>query len=55
MEIIAHHAHVFEPESRKDGTVDALKNVMDECGIDKAVCFAPFMGYFHGGAANPNR
>lgn len=55
MEIIANHAHVFEEVSRKDGTVSALIDVMDRCGIDKAVCFAPFSDYFHQDDKSPNR
>lgn len=40
--IIANHAHVFPKSFREDGTVDSLKALMDECGILKAVAFAPF-------------
>jgi len=42
--IIANHAHVFPKEVRENGTVDKLKELMDACGIDKCVCFAPFQG-----------
>ena len=45
--IIANHAHIFQKEVRQDGTVEALENFLDECGIDKAVCFAPFERYFN--------
>lgn len=55
MKIIAHHAHIFEEVSRKDGTVQALLDVMDQCGIDQAVCFAPFHDYFHQDDKSPNR
>lgn len=44
--IIANHAHVTPAEIRKHGTVDKLKELMDSCGIDKAVCFAPFKDRF---------
>ncbi len=40
--IIANHAHVFPKEIKESGTIDELKKLMDECGIDKTVCFAPF-------------
>ena len=40
--IFANHAHVFPEEIRADGTIDELKKLLDECGIDKCVCFAPF-------------
>lgn len=40
--IWANHAHVF-PEKSKDGaTINDLKSLMDECGIEKAVCFTCF-------------
>ncbi len=42
--IFANHAHVFPEEVRPDGTVEKLIELMDDCGIDKAVCFAPFSG-----------
>ena len=40
--IFANHAHVFPKEIRENGTVDALMKFLDECEIDRAVCFAPF-------------
>lgn len=40
--IIANHAHVFPKEVRESGSLDHLKEMMDACGIDKAVAFAPF-------------
>ncbi len=46
MEIIANHAHIFQESVNKDGSIGALKKVMEECEIDKAVCFAPFDLYF---------
>jgi predicted TIM-barrel fold metal-dependent hydrolase len=42
MKIFANHAHVFPPELRPEGTVDRLLSMLDACGIEKAVCFAPF-------------
>lgn len=44
--IIANHAHVFPKEIKESGTLDHLKELMDECGIDKAVAFAPFSDRF---------
>lgn len=41
-EVFANHAHVFPPGYRKEGTVDRLLTMLDACGIDRAVCFAPF-------------
>ena len=47
--IFANHAHVFPKEIRPEGSVDSLLRFMDECGIDKAVAFAPFDDRFHEG------
>lgn len=40
--IFANHAHVSPAHIRPGGTVEKLKELMDACGIAKAVCFAPF-------------
>jgi len=40
--IFANHAHVVPKEVRASGTVEALHETMDYCGIEKTVCFAPF-------------
>ncbi len=40
--IFANHAHVFPKEIFENGTLDHLKKMMDDCGIDKAVAFAFF-------------
>ncbi len=42
--ILANHAHVFEESVRAHATVDRLLELMDRCGIEQAVCFAPFPG-----------
>ena len=55
MKILANHAHIFQKEVRQDGTVQELEKFLDECQIDKAVCFAPFASYFNAGAESPNR
>lgn len=44
--IFANHAHVFPKESRPGGTVEKLLELMNECEIEKAVCFAPFHGHY---------
>ena len=44
MEIFANHAHIYQKGALGDGwdgSIDYLKSIMDECGIDKAVTFAP--------------
>lgn len=47
--IFANHAHVFPKELRPEATAEKLIEFMDECGIDKAVAFAPFDDRFHEG------
>ncbi len=42
MEIFANHAHLFPADVRPEGSVDSLLSLMDACGIERAVCFAPF-------------
>ncbi len=41
--IFANHAHVSPAHIRPGGTVEKLKELMADCGIAKAVCFAPFV------------
>lgn len=53
MAIFANHAHVFPASHREDGTVEALRRLLEECAIGRAVCFAPF--YEWGFGINPNR
>ena len=54
--IIANHAHVFPEEIKPEGSVDNLKRLMDDCGIDKCICFAPFAERFQeeGRTDDPN-
>ena len=40
--ILANHAHVFPASVNADATIDRLLRLLDACGIDQAVCFAPF-------------
>ena len=42
--VFANHAHVFEEAVRPHGTIERLKALMAEAGIDKAVTFAPISG-----------
>jgi uncharacterized protein len=40
--VFANHAHVFPASINPGGTIDRLLSLLDACGIDEAVCFAPF-------------
>ncbi len=40
--IFANHAHVFPKGSKDNAQLENLKVLMEECGIEGAVCFAPF-------------
>jgi len=42
VKIFANHAHVFPASLRPEGTIDRLLTMLDACGIEQAVCFAPF-------------
>ncbi|MCR5150458.1 MAG: amidohydrolase family protein [Clostridiales bacterium] len=55
--IFANHAHVFPKEIKESGTVERLLDFLDECEIDKAVCFAPFSDRLKecGYSETPNR
>ena len=44
--IFANHAHIFPAEMKPEGTVEKLLGLMESCGIDRAVCFAPFADRF---------
>ncbi|MBQ4518777.1 MAG: amidohydrolase family protein [Clostridia bacterium] len=55
MKIIANHAHLFQPEVREVGTMQALESLMEECHIDQAVCFAPFTANYKDTGINQNR
>jgi len=54
--IIANHAHVMPADVKPEGTIDNLKRLLDECGIDKCICFAPFSDRFKecGHTESPN-
>ena len=51
--VFAHHAHVFPESVNPNGTADRLLRLMDECGIDAAVCFAPFAHQLDGTGLHP--
>ncbi len=51
-DILAHHAHVFPGSTNPNGSIDRLLRLMDECGIARAVCFAPFA--FQSPGIDPN-
>jgi predicted TIM-barrel fold metal-dependent hydrolase len=40
--MFVNHAHLMPASFRQDGTRDVLLKLMDNCGIEQAVCFAPF-------------
>ena len=40
--IFANHAHVFPKGSKDNAQLENLKELMAECDIEMAVCFAPF-------------
>jgi predicted TIM-barrel fold metal-dependent hydrolase len=55
--ILANHAHVFPPSVNPDGTIARLLQLLDNTGIDQAVCFAPFAHQFESAgftSAQPN-
>jgi predicted TIM-barrel fold metal-dependent hydrolase len=52
-QVLAHHAHVFPESVNPNGTTDRLLRLMDDCGIDAAVCFAPFAHQLDGTGIDP--
>lgn len=52
--IFANHAHVFPEGSRTNATVEDLIRLMDECEIERAVCFATFKEQNTRVGADPN-
>ena len=42
MAVFANHAHLMPPEVNPEAGLDDLLRLMEACGIDRAVCFAPF-------------
>lgn len=54
LRIFANHAHVFPESINPDGTVDRLLRLLDACGIEQAVCFAPFSNQLQGTGIDHN-
>lgn len=52
--IFANHAHVFPESLNPDGTIDRLLRLLDACGIEQAVCFAPFPHQLRESGMEPN-
>ena len=44
MAVFANHAHLFPTDIWPEGDIDHLLRLMDECGFERAVVFAPFAG-----------
>lgn len=55
MKILANHAHVFPSSINPNGTIDRLLRMLDACGIESAVCFAPFPYQAKDAAVQPNK
>jgi predicted TIM-barrel fold metal-dependent hydrolase len=53
--VFAHHAHVGPEWLMPRGTIDRLLQLLDACGIGRAVCFAPFPHQWGEHEGNPNR
>lgn len=57
--IYANHAHLFPKNTKPNADKDCLKALLDACGIEKAVCFAPFQNqmdmYDVSKGQNPNK
>lgn len=54
MAVWANHAHVFPADVRTEGSIDRLLRLMDGCGIDKTVAFAPFPHQVASAEIDPN-
>lgn len=46
--ILANHAHVFPASVNPEGTIERLLKLLDNTGIDQAICFAPFAHQLEG-------
>ena len=40
--VSVNHAHVFPASINPNATIERLLQLMENCGIDEAICFAPF-------------
>lgn len=54
MRVLANHAHVFPETINPNGTIPRLLRMLDACGIEQAVCFAPFPHQAEGKHIDPN-
>jgi predicted TIM-barrel fold metal-dependent hydrolase len=52
--IFANHAHVFPAAVNPNGTIDRLLQLLDNCDIERAVCFAPFGAQMDKQSDRPN-
>jgi predicted TIM-barrel fold metal-dependent hydrolase len=52
--IFAHHARVLPAAVWADATIDHLLQMLDACGIEEAVCFAPFATQLDGRGIDHN-
>jgi uncharacterized protein len=52
--ILANHAHVFPHAVNQGGTIERLLELLDACGIDQAICFAPFATQVEAVESQPN-
>ena len=55
LRIFANHAHVFPASVNPEGTIERLLRMLDACGIEQAVCFAPFSNQLIGTGIDQNR
>lgn len=55
VDIFAHHAHVFPAWVNPNGTIERLLLLLDNCGIARAVCFAPFSHQIAGSGLHHNQ
>ncbi|HEY2589186.1 MAG TPA: hypothetical protein VGI81_25810, partial [Tepidisphaeraceae bacterium] len=54
LRIFANHAHVFPESVNPNGTIPRLLRLLDACGIERAVCFAPFSNQLKGTGIDHN-
>ncbi len=52
--IFANHAHVFPESINPAGMIPRLLRLMEECGIEQQICFAPFPHQCDGKDLEPN-
>jgi predicted TIM-barrel fold metal-dependent hydrolase len=53
LRVLANHAHVFPESINPKGTIPRLLELMDACGVEQAVCFAPFAHQVEGTEIDP--